>query len=104
MRILLPALAGALLATGAGPAGAFWNALPPPSGPLMVGTWVSDAGGDAEPQFGPGTAVHATMASMPDVVMTANGDGYDVTPRAFLGDQRDTPRAFAVAERQPGGG
>jgi hypothetical protein len=104
MRTFLAALAGVLLVAGAGPAAAFWDALPPPSGPLMVGTWLSDPGGDAEPRFGPGGTVHATMASMPDVVMTADGDGYDVTPRAFLGEQRDAPRAIAVAGRRPGGG
>ena len=99
MRIILPALAAALVVAGAGSAHAVWDSLPPPSGPLMVGAWVSDAGGDAEPRFGPGGTVHATMAGMPDVVMTAQGDGYDVTPRAFLGEQREVPRAITVAER-----
>ncbi|WP_291299310.1 hypothetical protein [Elioraea sp.] len=104
MRIILPALAGALLLAGAGPASAIWNAMPQPSGPLMVGTWVSDPGGDAEPSFAAGSVAHQTMATLTEVVITATGDAYDVTPRAFLGEQRDAPRAIAAAERQPGGG
>ncbi|MCU0984389.1 MAG: hypothetical protein MUC89_05540 [Acetobacteraceae bacterium] len=103
MNRLLSAFAVAALCTAPAMASESWTEIPMESGPLHAGTVLADRGGDAQPEFGAGRGGYDLATANVQVVIVAEGDGYNVTPRDFLPRSGDRPVAVASATRPNGG-